>query len=191
MVHSHDIHTVQYFLDHKFNPDLVFEDEYGHRSLLTAAIGPSNERVNEMVKLILSYGAEVNVSVGPDKQTALLKAAINRSVAIHIHILLDHGADLMQKNAKAGTPLGRSIASFNWEGLEMMLQTMEARGILWDVDATIREAEQYQYFSDYKMNMALKYFEQHRYRIMYPCNDGGNNPTVSMFIDFEQSGILV
>lgn len=75
----------------------------------------------EIIKLLLSYGAAVNVQCGADKSTPLHLAAED-SAAECARLLLEAGAEVSATNRKLQTPLHLAALSQSAETLNLLLQ---------------------------------------------------------------------
>lgn len=169
-VSSNDIETVRYFLDLNIDPS------WNHYSPLILAVRPSPEykKCDEMVKLILSHGAQLNTDPHSPLLTSLAKITDDSSRFVLIQVMLDNGADPLcehpldlDDDSLHTTPLWESLRYGCQKYTKMLLREIEARGTQWNVDACIRKAKGR---PDWElMTNALKYLEQHRCRMMYPC----------------------
>lgn len=125
------------------------------------------ERHQDMtINVLLRYGA--NVHITDDMQrTALWWAATKWNHNI-IQILLDHGADPLQKDKEGQTPLYESMSWYTGTPFKTILRGIEASGAKFDFTGLMQKAEK-RISYEHEENRMVKYLVQHQYRVMYPC----------------------
>ncbi len=99
------IKIVQFLLDH--GADVHAKDSSGCTALFYAVKEAWAEEDFELVKLLIEYGADVNVRCGKNLQTPLMCAY---EIEI-VQFLLDHGADVHAKDRFGKTALQRAKES--------------------------------------------------------------------------------
>ena len=126
---SGDIVKVKSLLSKK--PELVNSKSiYPDTPLHRASAGGHTE----IVKILIAYGAEVNVKDGW-QQTPLTEAIVSRCHKDVIEVLLENGADVNAKVGRGDTPLIRAIDTFSFNDCSM--ETIELL-ILRGADVNVR-----------------------------------------------------
>ena len=100
------VEVVELLLRLGSNPNLL--DGGGHGPLYSLANECKADTADEVVRLLVEAGANVNASAGVTKSSALHAAARRGNTRI-IASLLSHGADIEAKDSKRHTPLQRAI----------------------------------------------------------------------------------
>ena len=161
------LEIIKYFLDHGFDVNCKARRGcYAGVSLLSIAASMPERHQDMTINILLKYGA--NVHITDDMQRTALWWAVTKWNHNIVQILLDHGADPLQKDKDGRTPLYESMSWYTGAPFKTVLRGIEARGAKFDFNDIMQKAERRGY-DEHEENRIVKYLLQHQCRVMYPC----------------------